>query len=142
MNVQTQIREYLATQPTRKRDELQTLHDMMLRVLPGGRLWFMDGRDEDGRTVSNPSIGYGVQTMTYADGRTREFYQVGLSANSTGISVYIVGLDDKTYLPETYGAGIGKAKVTGYCIRFSSLRNIDLAVLETAVRDGNARTSA
>ncbi len=142
MNVQTQIREYLATQPTRKRDELQTLHDMMLRVLPGGRLWFMDGRDEDGRTVSNPSIGYGVQTMTYADGRTREFYQVGLSANSTGISVYIMGLDDKTYLPETYGAGIGKAKVTGYCIRFSSLRNIDLGVFETAVRDGIARTSA
>lgn len=142
MNVQTQIREYLATQPTRKRDELQTLHDMMLRVLPGGRLWFMDGRDEDGRTVSNPSIGYGVQTMTYADGRTREFYQVGLSANSTGISVYIMGLDDKTYLPETYGAGIGKAKVTGYCIRFSSLRNIDLGVLETTVRDGIARTSA
>jgi len=53
-----------------------------------------------------------------------------------------MGLDDKTYLPETYGAGIGKAKVTGYCIRFSSLRNIDLGVFETAVRDGIARTSA
>ena len=77
MNAQTQIREYLATQPTRKRDELQTLHDMMLRVLPGGRLWFMDGRDEDGRTVSNPSIGYGVQTMTYADGRTRSSTRSG-----------------------------------------------------------------
>ena len=40
------------------------------------------GRDEDGRTVSNPSIGYGVLTRAYADGRTRELYQIGLSANT------------------------------------------------------------
>ena len=91
--------------------------------------------------VSNPSIGYGLRTITYADGRTREFYQIGLSANTTGISVYIMGLDDKTYLAETYGSTLGKASVTGYCIKFSALRNIDRDVLEAAIRDGLARTS-
>ena len=55
----------------------------------------------------NPSIGYGLRTMTYADGRTREFYQIGLSANSTGISVYIMGLDDRAYLAKTYGPSLG-----------------------------------
>lgn len=142
MNVHTQISDYLAAQPERKRGDMQTLHDMMLRLIPDCRLWFLDGKDEDGRTVSNPNIGYGLQTMTYADGRTREFYQVGLSANATGISVYIMGLDDKTYLARTYGGELGKAKVTGYCIRFSALRNINLLVLEAAIRDGIAQTSA
>ena len=138
----TQISDYLATQPERKRAEMQTLHGLMLRLMPDCRLWFLDGKDESGRTVSNPNIGYGLRTITYSDGRTREFYQIGLSANTSGISVYIMGLDDKSYLAETYGGEIGKATVTGYCIKFSTLRNINLAVLEAAIRDGIARTSA
>ena len=142
MNVHTQISDYLAAQPERKRGDMQTLHAMMLRLMPDCRLSFLDGKDESGRTVSNPNIGYGRFTMAYADGRTREFYQIGLSANTTGISVYIMGLDDKTYLAETYGGALGKATVTGYCIKFGTLRNIDLSVLEAAIRDGIARTSA
>jgi hypothetical protein len=142
MNVHTQISDYLIAQPERKRGDMQTLHTMMLRLMPDCRLWFLDGKDEAGRTVSNPNIGYGLLAIAYADGRTREFYQIGLSANTTGISVYIMGLDDKTYLAETYGHELGKASVTGYCIKFSTLRNINLAVLEAAIRDGIARTSA
>ena len=136
LDVRTQISDYLAAQPERKRGEMQTLHEMVSRLMPDCRLWFLDGKDERGRTVSNPNIGYGLLTMTYADGRVREFYQIGLSANTTGISVYIMGLDDKTYLAETYGGELGKASVTGYCIRFSTLGNINLAVLEAAIRDG------
>jgi len=142
MSVHTQISQYLGAQTERKRGDMETLHAMMLKLMPDCRLWFLDGKDEDGRTVSNPNIGYGLRTMTYADGRTREFYQIGLSANTTGISVYIMGLDDRRYLAETYGGALGKASVTGYCIRFSTLRNIDVAVLEAAIRDGIARSSA
>ena len=142
MTVKAQISDYLADQPERKRGDMQALHEMMLRLLPDCRLWFLDGRDESGRIVSNPSIGYGLLTKAYADGRSREFYQVGLSANSTGISVYIMGLEDRAYLAETYGGELGKASVTGYCIRFSTLRNINLRVLEAAILDGVAQTSA
>jgi hypothetical protein len=142
MNVPTQITAYLSAQPDRKRADLQTLHEMMQRLMPNSRLWFLDGKDENGRTVSNPSIGYGQLTKTYADGRTRDFYQVGLSANTAGISVYIMGLDDRTYLAKTWSGKLGKATVTGYCIRFRSLRDIDLDVLEAAIRDGIAQTSA
>src|SRR3569833_1187907 len=141
MDVQAQISDYLAAQPEPKRDDMQALHAMVLRLMPDCRLWFLDGMDEDGRIVTNPSIGYGHLTTTYADGRTREFYQIGLSANTSGISVYIMGLDDRTYLPETYGAEIGKASVTGYCIKFRALRNVNVAVLEAAIRDGFAQTS-
>jgi hypothetical protein len=141
MNVQAQISDYIAAQPERKRGDMQALHDRILLLMPDCRLWFLDGKDERGRTVSNPNIGYGCQTMTYADGRTREFYQIGISANTTGISIYIMGLEDNTYLAGTYGTAIGKATVTGYCIKFSALRNIHVDVLEAAIRDGVERTS-
>ena len=142
INVRAQIGDYLAAQPERKRAEMQALHALMLKVLPDARLWFLDGRDEGGRVVSNPSVGYGCLTIALADGRTREFYQIGLSANSAGISVYIMGLEDRTYLARAYGRELGKVKVTGYCIRFNTLRNVDVEVLEAAIRDGIARTSA
>jgi hypothetical protein len=135
MTVQQQIKEYIAGQPEAKRGDMQELHKRILAIKPKCKLWFLDGKDGENKTVSNPNIGYGVHTMQYAGGKTREFYQVGLSANTTGISVYILGLD-KTYLSNTYGKKIGKAAVTGYCIKFKKLADIDLKVLEAAIRDG------
>jgi len=142
MNVPNQIKAYIAAQPEPKRSDMQALHDIILGMMPDCKLWFLDGKDENGRTVSNPNIGYGLQTITYADGQTREFYQIGTSANTTGISVYIMGLKDKKYLAETYGKKIGKARVTGYCIKFRSLGDIDADVFVDAVRYGIEHTRA
>jgi Domain of unknown function (DU1801) len=136
MNVHEQIKDYIASQPEPKRGEMQALHDMILQVSPASKLWFLDGKNTEGKIVSNPNIGYGSLTMKYTDGSTREFYQIGLSANSTGISVYIMGIEDKKYLAKTYGKTLGKASVTGYCIRFKTLKNIDTDVLDAAIRFG------
>lgn len=136
MNVQKQIAKYIAAQPEPKRSDMQELHNIILNIMPDCKLWFLDGRDEDGRTVSNPNIGYGVQTIKYADGKTREFYQIGISANTTGISVYIMGIKDKKYLAETFGKKLGKASVTGYCIKFRTLQNINIDTLVDAMRYG------
>lgn len=96
----------------------------------------MDGQNSEGKTVSNPNIGYGSHSMKYADGTTREFYRIGLSANKTGLSVYILGIEDKKYLAQTYGKELGKASVTGYCIRFKTLKDINVETLEAAIRFG------
>ena len=80
--------------------------------------------------------GYGLQTIKYADGQNREFYQIGLSANKTGISVYILGIKDKKYLAQAYGKKLGKASVSGYCIKFKTLKDINIDILEAAVRYG------
>jgi len=104
--------------------------------MPACKLWFLDGKNNEGKTVSNPNIGYGSHSMRYADGTTREFYQIGLSANKTGISVYIMGIEDKKYLAEAYGKELGKASVTGYCIRFKTLKDINIEILEAAIRFG------
>ena len=136
MNVQEQIKNYITSHAEPKRSEMQELHSFILQVLPGCKLWFLDGKNSENKTVSNPNIGYGFQTMTYADGTTREFYQIGLSANKTGISVYILGIADKKYLAQTYGKKLGKASVTGYCIKFTTLKEINLDILEEAIQYG------
>lgn len=138
MSVEEQIADYIAGQPAAKRHELEELHRRIVRIAPDGKLWFLDGRNDAGKVVSNPNIGYGRQTMRYADGGAREFYRIGLSANTTGISVYIMGIEDKKYLAETYRDRLGKASVTGYCIRFRTTRDIDLDVLEDVIRFGFA----
>jgi len=134
--VQEQIQEYIASQPEPKRSEMQALHQLTLQVLPGCKLWFETGKNSENKTVSNPNIGYGSYTIKYADGTTRDFFRIGLSANKTGISVYILGLKDKTYLAQTYGKKLGKASVTGYCIRFKTLKDINIDILEAAIRYG------
>jgi len=142
MNVRNQIKDYIEAQPEPKRTDMQELHGMILGIMPGCKLWFLDGRDENGKVVSNPNIGYGSQTIKYADAKNRDFYQIGISANTTGISVYIMGIKDKKYLAEKYGKKIGQASVTGYCIKFRTLRNIDVDVLVDAMRYGVEQTRA
>lgn len=138
MSIPDQIKSYIASQPEPKRGDMQELHRTILKLMPGCKLWFLDGKNSDGKVVSNPNIGYGAYTINYADGTAREFYQIGLSANTTGISVYVLGLDDKTHLAKTYGKKIGKASVTGYCIKFKNLKDVHLDILQDAIRDGAA----
>ena len=141
MNIQEQIEKYIASQSEPKRSDMEELHALMLKVLPECKLWFDDGKNSENQTISNPSIGYGIYTIKYANGKTREFFQIGMSANKTGISVYILGIPDKKYLAQTYGKQIGKASVSGYCIKLKNLKDINIVVLESAIRYGVGVTS-
>ncbi len=136
MNIQEQIKNYINSQAEPKRSDMEALHTSILQMMPACKLWYLDGKNSENKTVSNPNIGYGFYTINYADGTTKEFYQIGLSANTTGISVYIMGIKDKTYLAQTFGKEIGKASVTGYCIKFKSLKDINLDILKDAIRYG------
>lgn len=140
MTIQEQIDTFIKLHPEPKRTDIQELHQLMIRIDPGCRLWFSDGTDSDGKTVTNPTIGYGLQTLTYAKGPSKEFFRIGISPNATGISVYLLGIKDKTFLARTYGSTIGKAKVTGYCIRFKSCADIHIDVLEQAIRTAYLQT--
>jgi hypothetical protein len=141
MNVQGQIKKYIDSQPEPKRSDMQALHLLILRILPACKLWFLNGKNSENKIVSNPNIGYGFRTIKYADGKSREFYQIGMSANKTGISVYILGIKDKTYLAHTYGKKLGKATVSGYCIKFKTLTGINVDMLQAAIRYGAEATS-
>ena len=133
MNVQAQIDRYIAAQDPPKRQDIEAIQRLILAASPNCRLWFLDGRDADDKIVTNENIGYGAQTQTYASGATRDFYRIGLSANATGLSLYLMGIEDKTYLPRTYGGRIGKAKVTGYCVRFRRLTDLNPDILQEMI---------
>lgn len=134
MEVQEQIMAYIGSQPEPKQHDMQALHQLLLQILPACKLWFFDGKNSDNKAVTNPTIGYGVHIIKYANGKTNEWFKIGLSANTTGISVYILGIDDKKHLAQTYGQRLGKASISGYCIKFKALKEINIAVLEEAIR--------
>jgi len=136
MTVEDQIQAFLSDQPESKRSELIALDALIRQTSPECKLWFLDGKNEEGKVIANPSIGYGGYVIKYADGSSREFYRIGLSANTSGISVYVLGLADKDHLKREYGDRIGKATVTGYCIRFKSIKQIDLETLRQAIQFG------
>jgi hypothetical protein len=136
MNIQEQIEAYISSQPEPKRSDMRALHSIILQLMPDCKLWFLDGRNSENKTVSNPNIGYGLRTIKYADGKTRDFYQIGLSANTAGISIYIIGIEDKQYLSETYGGKLGKANVSGYCIKFKRIEDINIDVLKSMLQYG------
>ncbi len=140
MNIQEQIKAYLSAQSEPKHSEMIELHGIIQELMPKCQLWFLDGKDEKGKVVSNPSIGYGLRTIEYANGKTKPFYQIGLSANTTGISIYILGIEDKKHLADRYAQKIGKASITGYCIKYKTLKAIHVNVLRQAIQDGVEQT--
>jgi hypothetical protein len=135
MSVREQINQYISDQAPAKGAELRDLHRRILAISPRAKLWFLDGRNDEGKVVSNPTIGYGSETLRYADGTSKAWFKIGLSGNTSGISVYVMGLEDKKFLSKTYGPRLGKAKITGYCIKFKSTKDVDLGVLTEVVSD-------
>ena len=129
----THIHSYLSTLPESKKSEMEELHKRILTLFPGCKLWFMDGKNNENKIVTNPNIGYGEYTITYADGKTRPFYKIGISSTSKGISIYLMGIKNKNFLKESVGSRLGKAKISGYCISFKSLNEINLDVLDETI---------
>ena len=142
MNVQEQITKFLSSQAEQKRSDMQELHRLALRLSPGCALSFFDGKDSKGKMVANPTIGYGSHTMHYADGSTKDVFKLGMTANATGISIHILGVEDKTYLKKTFAKNLGKASLTGYCIRFKGLKDLNIDVVEEVLRYGLGKRAA
>ena len=136
MDIKSQIEQFISQQAESKQQDLLTLHELMSNILPTGKLWMEDGKNEEGKVVANPTIGYGQQIMLLAKGKSREMFQIGISANTSGISIYLIGIRNKLDLEKQFGSKLGKAKITGYCIKFKQLADLDLSVLEEAIRLG------
>ena len=133
MEIKSQIKELIKSQSEPKQSEMQELHHLILQLMPKCKQWYFDGKNEDGKQVAHPTIGYGNYTITYKDGSTREFFRIGLLANPTGLAVHIMGIEDKKYLTTTYGKTIGKAKVGSYGISFKSIKDINLEILREVI---------
>jgi hypothetical protein len=72
MSTTEQIDNYIQSLPEPKRQEVLTLHHRIEKLLPKTNRWFLDGKDEKGKVVTNPNIGYGLRTIQYANGKSKE----------------------------------------------------------------------
>lgn len=141
MEIERQILQFIALLEDSKQQDFLSLHKLMRSILPDGKLWMEDGKNEEGKVVTNPTIGYGQQTMLLAKGKSREMFQIGISSNTSGISIYLIGIRNKLDLADQFGHKLGKAKVSGYCIKFKQLVDLDFTVLEEVLRLGIKLTS-
>lgn len=130
MSIQTQIETYIESLVQPKQTDLRKLYSFIKNTLPQSNLSFLDGRDKTGKVVTNPNIGFGECVLNYADGSSRAFYKIGISATSKGLSIYIMGLADKNLLRNKLEDKLGKATITSYCISFKKLEDINQALLK------------
>jgi hypothetical protein len=129
MSTTEQIEQYLCSLSSQKAADMRSLHALFMEEINEPSLSFHDGKNEFGKVIANPTIGYGQCDLHSRNGKHQSSFRIGLSANATGISIYVLGLSDKTTLQEKFGPRLGKAKITGYCIRFKQMKDIEKSVL-------------
>jgi hypothetical protein len=123
--------EYIAAVEEPKRSELQQLHDLIRQMLPNFEPVMISG-----------FMGYG---QFHYKGKSKacegEWFRVGLSANKTGISLYVCCGDENGYFPEQVKDRIGKASVGKSCIRFKKLADLNMDVVKELLdKTRNANT--
>lgn len=136
MDPNIQIKTFISSQIPSKQQDLLLLNELLLHLMPEAKRTFFDGLNEEGKVVANPTIGYGERTLYYVDGSSKDSFRIGVSANKTGISIYLIGLEDHDYLKKHFADKMGKASVSAYCIRFKSLKDLDLNVLKEVLTYG------
>ena len=56
IDVEEQINRNITSQSEPKCSDMQELHQRILQVMPDCKLWFDDGKNDDNKTVANPTI--------------------------------------------------------------------------------------
>ena len=74
-------------------------------------------------------------------GRTGEFHQIGLGASSTGISVCIMGEDDRGLHRQDLWHDLSMASATACGIESKSFGSTHVGVHDTAIRNAIAQPS-
>jgi hypothetical protein len=134
MTTEILIEQHFQNLPSPKAEALRGLYQLLREEIPQAELHFFDGRNEAGKVVTNPTIGFGKTRIHYTNGSFQDTFRIGICATSTGLSMYILGLEDKKFLNEFLGDRLGKAKITGYAIGFKKTSDIDLSVLRDLIR--------
>lgn len=115
------VREFLDAIPDdRQREDAYALLELM-----------MEETEAEPVMYGSSIVGLGSSTITYADGRTQEWFSVGFSPRKGRFSLYIV--DDAEANTEILSR-LGKHKTGKACIYVSKLDDIDLQVLRELVR--------
>jgi hypothetical protein len=134
MTITNRVENHFQNLTFTKEEALRALYQLIREEIPQAELHFFDGLNEEGKVVTNPTIGFGKSRIYYTNGSFQDTFRIGICATSAGLSIHILGLKDKNFLNEFLGTRLGKAKITGYAIRFGKMSDIDEGVLRELVR--------
>ena len=107
--------------------DMTKLHACLLEAMSPVPVVVWEGKFWGG--TDQTIIGYGEHTYPRSDGRTVEWFYLGLAAQKHGYSVYANGVSDGEYLTQRFKGRVGKAKVGKAAISFADAQSVDLEAL-------------
>ena len=81
-------------------------------------------------------VGFGTQSIPYADGRTADWPMVAFSPRKADLTLYVSARS----APKPLLKQLGKHKVSGSCLHIKRLSDVDLDVLGKLISTAVAKT--
>lgn len=131
--------DFIGSLPPDVRDDVELLDAAITEAMPGQEKTLLEGKFWGGS--DQRIIGYGDYSYERSDGKTVEWFIVGLARQKNYLSVYVNAVDGDGYLAEKYADQLGKAKVGKATISFNSVEDINLDVLIDLVGQANEQMS-
>ena len=131
--------DYIKSLPAEVRADIAQLDTAISEVMSDHVKTLWEGRFWGGS--DQHIIGFGDWSYQRSDGKTVEWFIVGLASQKHYISVYVNAADEDGYLVEKYADKLGGAKIGKSSISFESLDDIDLDVLLDLVAKANQQMS-
>jgi hypothetical protein len=117
------VKEYLASLPKEKKEELFCLHNFIQKSVPKLKPYF----------ASN-MIGYGKFKYINYKKETIDWPIIALANQKQYISIYVCSVIDGEYVAEMHKKELGKVKVGRSCISFKKLEDLNLNVVERVLK--------
>ena len=124
--------EFIDSLPPEVRADIAAVDAVISMAMKGASRTLWEGRFWGG--TGQRIIGYGDYAYRGPDGRTREWFVIGLAAQKKHLSLYVNAADDDGYLPARYSDRLGKVKVGSAVINFKSAADLDLGVVKELAR--------
>lgn len=115
--------EYIAGVSEPRKQDVAQLHELIQKTVPALKPHIMSGM-----------IGYGTYHFRYASGKEGDWSLICLANQKNYISLYICSIEDGTYIAEQYKDKLPKASIGKSCIRFKSLKDVDIAMLTEIIK--------
>ncbi len=116
--------EYIAAIDQPRREDFEKIHELIQKEVPQLKPHILSGM-----------IGYGKYHYHYASGREGDWSLIALASQKNYISVYVCSINKNgKYLAEEYKDKLPKASIGKSCIRFKSIKDIDLLILKEIIK--------
>jgi hypothetical protein len=70
------IEAHLALLPSPKKEELCAPYELISEEMKSEPISFFDGKNENGKTIANPTIGFGETILQYTNGKKGKYSEL------------------------------------------------------------------